>query len=269
MVPKALAVLDAPAGAGAPDLLDALRRSAGSGRSARVDAPPAAVPVAAEAPALAPPAVRPQDPGSVTHAGTGTTDDTGTADASGNVDETGASDDAVTRSILAERPFLDRLALRLSRRRADADDLVQETFLRAYRARDRFRRGTSMRAWLATILRRLFLTQLATRKRRGTHTDTDSGDLLARRRADDGYLAPTPTRARLVEQIDDRLVRAVRSVPEPYREPFELFALDGLAYGDIAHRLGIPVGTVMSRIHRARSRIRERLAGPTRPARSA
>src|SRR5687768_6822797 len=89
-------------------------------------------------------------------------------------------DQPTTSLILAEEPFLQRLARRLARRHADAEDLVQETMLRAYGARDRFVVGTSMRAWLATILRRLYLTGALKDKRRATQTDTDADEPLAR-----------------------------------------------------------------------------------------
>jgi RNA polymerase sigma-70 factor (ECF subfamily) len=165
--------------------------------------------------------------------------------------------DAITHSILAEEPFLGRLARRLVRCTPDADDLVQETLLRAYKARDRFTPGTSMRAWLATILRRLFLTDVSKKKRRRTQTDTDSGDMLP--------LAPLPERPPAVgslpletvlERVDDPVKKAFKRLPETYRTPFVLFALDGLSYAEIAERLRIPPGTVMSRIHRARHRLR-------------
>lgn len=169
-----------------------------------------------------------------------------------------------TDQILGETPFLRRFAFRLVRRDADADDLVQETLLRAYRARKSFERGTSMRAWLATILRRLFLTESIKSARRRTHADTDLGEPLA------GVLAASPARSgpgraaegdqardAALEQVDDRIHRAFRRLPDTFREPFILFALDGLSYAEIAAQLTIPIGTVMSRIHRARHRLRE------------
>lgn len=172
--------------------------------------------------------------------------------------------DAVTERILAEQPFLYRLAFRLARRAADADDLVQETILRAFAARDRFQTGTSMRAWLATILRRLFLTGAIKAQRRGTQTDTDAGDVILL----SGATAPTTrdelTYEQKIERVDDLLKDALERVPDTYRQPFVMFALDGLSYAEIAEQLSIPVGTVMSRIHRARQRMKDRL-GDTPP----
>lgn len=168
-----------------------------------------------------------------------------------------------TDKILVEQPFLRRLAVRLVGQRDDADDLVQETLLRAYRARDRFRTGSSMRAWLATILRRLFLTAAYKDQRRRTETDTDLGEPL-------GLLYDTGEVARdgvaydtALEHVDDRVRRAFVRLPDSYRTPFVLFALDGLTYTEIASRLAIPVGTVMSRIHRARTKLKDGANRPT------
>jgi RNA polymerase sigma-70 factor (ECF subfamily) len=168
--------------------------------------------------------------------------------------------EAVTEEILAEQPFLSRLALRLSRRRADADDLVQETMLRAYDARDRFQTGTSMRAWLATILRRLFLTSAIKAKRRATQTDTDAGDVIQLSGAIARTTPPPLSYEQSLEHVDDRLKDALERLQATYRVPFVMFALDGFSYAEIAEQLRIPVGTVMSRIHRARQRLKDRLA---------
>jgi RNA polymerase sigma-70 factor (ECF subfamily) len=142
---------------------------------------------------------------------------------------------------------------------------VQETLLRAYRARGRFETGTSMRAWLGTILRRLFVTESMKHERRRTHPDSDLGELLSR--APGQPMAPSDP-AHLsydaaLDQVPDRVRRAFVRLPETYREPFVLFALDGLSYAEIASHLSIPIGTVMSRIHRARSRLREKALATT------
>ncbi len=171
--------------------------------------------------------------------------------------------DATTRIILAEQPFLHRLARRLVPRGTDAEDLVQETLLRAYVARDRFVRGTSIRAWLATILRRLFLTAAIKYTRRGTQTDTDAGEPLSLAGGPAGGIEDLDLSFDdVLERVDDKVKLAFTRLPENYREPFVLFALDSLSYAEIARRLSIPVGTVMSRIHRARQRLKQSLGGP-------
>lgn len=169
--------------------------------------------------------------------------------------------DATTLCILAERPFLRRLASRLTRSAADADDLVQETLLRAYLARDRFRPGTSIRAWLATILRRLFLTGASKEKRRNTPTDTDAGEPLTLAGGPEAPEKPVQHLSYddVMEQVEDDVACAFERLPEVYRKPFLLFALEGLSYAEIAHLLRVPVGTVMSRIHRARGRLKSNI----------
>jgi RNA polymerase sigma-70 factor (ECF subfamily) len=168
--------------------------------------------------------------------------------------------------ILAERPHLKRMALSLTRHDADADDLVQETVFRAFRARERLRPGSCMRAWLSTILRRTFLSSVKQRTRRPVRPWTDAGLTV------DQVEGEMPA-ARVVcegtdlesveEQLSDSMRRAVRQVPEVYREPFFRYALLGLTYGEIARQLGVPNGTVMSRIHRARIRLRDTFAKPS------
>lgn len=172
-----------------------------------------------------------------------------------------ASNDLVTDLILAEEPVLRRLARRLTRCDADAEDLVQNTLLRAFRARGRFEPGTSIRAWTATILRRVFLTDVVRAKRRGVETDTDAGDPLERAA---GSLAPTsleetPNFDRLAERLEDPVKRALERVPEVYRVPFLLAIVEDLTCSEIARRLGIPEGTAMSRIHRAREHLKRDL----------
>ncbi len=164
--------------------------------------------------------------------------------------------------ILAEEGHLRRFARRLARCEADVDDLVQDTLLRAYRARARFVPGTSVRAWTTTILRRVFLTGASRAKRRGLENDTDAGGPLAaapdrrgRRSSDDAQDFSS-----VLERVDDRLKRALSRVPDIYLLPFRLSAVDELTCAEIGDRLGAPTGTVMSRIHRARERLKRELA---------
>jgi RNA polymerase sigma-70 factor (ECF subfamily) len=165
--------------------------------------------------------------------------------------------------ILAERPHLRRMAMTLTRHDADADDLVQETVFRAFRARERLRPGSCIRAWLSTILRRTFLTAVEQKKRRGVRPWTDSGmtseQICDRLPAADPVHEGTDLVA-VEEQLSDGLRRAVRQVPAVHRESLLRYALLGLSYREIAGQLGVPSGTVMSRIHRARVKLRCSLA---------
>src|SRR6185436_14266724 len=147
-----------------------------------------------------------------------------------------------------EERHLRRFARRFARCDSDADDLVQETLLRAYGARDRFEPGTSVRAWTRTILRRLFLTGAINAKRRGLQTETDAGWLLdtASGRASMTCEA-APDVESIGEGLDESVKRALERVPEIYRTSFLLATLRDLSCEEIGQQLRVPVGTVMSR----------------------
>lgn len=178
--------------------------------------------------------------------------------------------DTTVDLILAEEEHLRRVARRLARCEADIDDLVQDTLLRAYRARDRFQPGTSIRAWTTTILRRVFLTGAIRTKRRGLETDTDAGEPLGRTAgpSPSSMLEHTPTLVSMAEGLDDTVKRALDRVPEIYRVPFYLSVIEDLTCSEIARRLGVPEGTVMSRIHRARERLKRDLVYDRRGVRA-
>jgi RNA polymerase sigma-70 factor (ECF subfamily) len=169
---------------------------------------------------------------------------------------------STTDLILAEEPHLRRVARRLARCSADVDDLVQNTLLRAYAARDRFQAGTSIRAWTSTILRRVFLTRALCEKRRRMQLDVDADEPLDRVpcRATTTRDEP-PKPEELAEELDDDLKQALDRLPEVYRRPFFLHVVQDMSCGEIAKKLQIPEGTVMSRIHRARGRLRLALTG--------
>jgi RNA polymerase sigma-70 factor, ECF subfamily len=172
--------------------------------------------------------------------------------------------ESTTSLILAEEPFLLRLAQRYAGRHADAEDLVQETMARAWVARGRFAPGTCVRAWLAVILRRLYLTGAMKDKRRSTRTNTDADEPIDRITVIKSYFgdASVPEYASVLQHVDERMTNAIGQLPDHYRIPILLFALEGLTYAEIGERLRIPVGTVMSRVHRARIRLQATLAMP-------
>jgi RNA polymerase sigma-70 factor (ECF subfamily) len=178
--------------------------------------------------------------------------------------------DQTVRLILAEESRLRRVATRLTRCAADADDLVQDTLMRAFRARRRFQPGTSIRAWTTTILRRVFLTDTLRAKRRRLETDTDAGEPLERT---PGTTSPTSrdttlTLEALSERLEDPIKRALDRVPDVYRTPFLMSIVESLTCAEIARRLGVPDGTVMSRIHRARESMKRDLLQPNAVARA-
>jgi len=142
-------------------------------------------------------------------------------------------------------------AYRMTGNAHDAEDLVQETFLRAHRALDRFATGTNARAWLHTILQRV-RTDAFRRKKRRPETVELTGEGPAIRPAQDA----------LASGHED-LERALAALPEVFRTAVVLRDLQELSYAEIAAALSVPVGTVMSRIHRGRALLREALTGRT------
>ncbi len=143
-------------------------------------------------------------------------------------------------------------ALRLTRNPQDAEDLLQETLLRAYRGFASYRPGTNVRAWLFTILHRVRTDML---RKRGRSPQTT--ELL-----DDGPAVNPEHETRLTAGNED-VQRALGEVPEVFRSALVLRDVEEFSYEEIAGILGVPVGTVMSRIHRGRAHLRRLLAGRT------
>ena len=149
-------------------------------------------------------------------------------------------------------PYLKRLygtAYRMTGNPADAEDLVQETLLRAFRSFDRFVPGTNLRAWLFTILHHVRTDGLR-RARRAPRTEELAGE---------GPAVPPPQEA-LASGGED-LARAIAALPEAFRLAVVLRDVEELSYGEIAQVLQVPLGTVMSRIHRGRALLRAALTG--------
>src|SRR6056297_1475410 len=161
-------------------------------------------------------------------------------------------DGAFERFVLPEIEVLLRVANSLTRNHAEAEDLVQDTLLRAYRGIDGFD-GRHPRAWLLTILRN---THINRNRRRRPELLRDPDAVEGRMISD---ASDERTDAGIDDEIDVEIVRALGSLDDPFRRVVELVDIDGLTYAEAAEVLDVPVGTVMSRLHRARSRIRDRL----------
>jgi RNA polymerase sigma-70 factor (ECF subfamily) len=163
-------------------------------------------------------------------------------------------------------PFMDALytgALRLTRNSADAEDLVQETYLKAYRAYGSFEEGTNLRAWLYRILTNTFINMYRSKKRRPLETDlADVEDLYLYRRLG-GLEAATASRSAEDELLDwftdTEVKEAVESLPEQFRLAVLLADVEGFSYKEIAEILDVPIGTVMSRLHRGRKALQRKL----------
>lgn len=157
------------------------------------------------------------------------------------------------RHVLPELDVLYRTAWSLTRSDADAQDLVQDTLLRAYRAIDRFD-GRYPRAWLLTIMRNANIN----RARKKKPDLLDDPDATFERSSD--FADTDDPESLVVDPVFDSAVEhALDNLPDKFKEVVEMVDLNGLAYQEAADLLDIPVGTVMSRLHRARKRIRDHL----------
>ena len=159
--------------------------------------------------------------------------------------------------------FLDglyRSAVRLTRNTDDAQDLVQETYLKAIRARERFRDGTNLKAWLYTILNNTWRNRLRDESR--ARVDYDSQAVEQAADGAKGLSAPTvesPETLLLRGTLDADLKTALERLPEPFREAVWLRDVEELTYQEIAGVLDVPIGTVMSRISRGRKQLYDAL----------
>ena len=160
-------------------------------------------------------------------------------------------------------PALYSAALRMTRNPADAEDLVQETFLKAYRAFDRYEDGTNIRAWLYKILTNTFINSYRAAKRRPEKADVeDVEDLYMYRRL--GELQAAGTGRSAEDEVfshftDDEVKEAIESLPEAFRIAVLLADVEGFSYKEIADITDVPIGTVMSRIHRGRKALQKAL----------
>jgi len=167
---------------------------------------------------------------------------------------------------LAHIDALYRTALRLTRNPADAEDLVQETYLRAFRFRDRFAAGSNLRAWLFKILTNAAISRFR-------HTSRESGDAsldemeesdLYAHVAGDGGRGDSAEDELLNAVLDVDVRQAIEDLPEPFRMAVVLSDVEGFSYKEIADMLDVPLGTVMSRLFRGRRNLRKRLTDAAR-----
>jgi RNA polymerase sigma-70 factor (ECF subfamily) len=154
-------------------------------------------------------------------------------------------------------------ALRMARNPSDAEDLVQETFLKAFRAYHTFEDGTNLKAWLYRILTNTFINKYRKESRRPNEVDLgDVEDLYLYRRlgSEESADASRTTEDRVLDGlVESDIKAAVEELPENFRIPVLLADLEGFSYKEIAEILDIPIGTVMSRLHRGRKAMQKRL----------
>jgi len=164
------------------------------------------------------------------------------------------------RDVLPLLQSLYGAALRLTRNPQDADDLVQETYLRAYRGFGGFQEGTNLRAWMYRILTNTFINSY--RKKQREPVTVQDGEVedwyLYDKLGESGVEASAETE--VLEKIPDEDVqRALEDLPENFRMAVLLADVEGFSYKEIAEILGIPIGTVMSRLHRGRKALQKAL----------
>ena len=154
-------------------------------------------------------------------------------------------------------------ALRMTRNPADAEDLVQETYLRAYRGFGGFQAGTNLKAWLYRILTNTYINSYRAKQRRPEETDLDEVEDLYLYKRLGGLEAASFGRSAEDELMDTfseaEVKQAIEDLPENFRMAVLLADVEGFAYKEIAEILDIPIGTVMSRLHRGRKQLQTRL----------
>jgi RNA polymerase sigma-70 factor (ECF subfamily) len=171
--------------------------------------------------------------------------------------------EVLTKEAMQYAPQLFSTALRMTRNRADAEDLVQETFVKAWRSFATFQEGTNLRAWLFRIMTNTYINKYNAQQRRPQETELDEVEelfLFRRIGAFDQSKMNQSAEDQLLEFFtDDEVKNAIEELPEMFRLPVLLSDVDGFSYKEIAEMLDVPIGTVMSRLHRGRKMMQKLL----------
>ena len=154
--------------------------------------------------------------------------------------------------LTSHREFLRGFAFSFTKDSEDADDLIQDTFLKALRYKNNFKEGTNIKGWLFTIMRNIFINNYKRKKFQNTITDTTDTNYFINASQDYSFDSVTT-------QINEKDIRsAITSLNKEFRVPFTMF-VEGYHYDEIADTLGIPMGTVKSRIFHARKKLGNKL----------
>jgi len=158
-------------------------------------------------------------------------------------------------------PQLYSAALRMTRNPANAEDVVQETFLKAYRAYDSFSEGTNLKAWLYRILTNTYINKYRKKQRRPSEVELgELQDLYLFKRLGEHSGAQVSAESEALDMfVDEDIVEALESLPENFRLPVLYADVEGFSYKEIAEILDVPIGTVMSRLHRGRKALQRKL----------
>jgi RNA polymerase sigma-70 factor (ECF subfamily) len=168
-----------------------------------------------------------------------------------------------TTDAMQYAPQLFSTALRMTRSRSDAEDLVQETYIKGWRSFHTFQEGTNLRAWLFRIMTNTYINKYNAQKRKGAEVELDDvEELFLYKRLgsiDQSQLSSSAEDQMLELFTDDEVKSALEELPEDFRIPVLLSDVDGFSYKEISEMLEIPIGTVMSRLHRGRKAMQKML----------
>jgi len=158
------------------------------------------------------------------------------------------------------QPTLVRMALSMTRHPADAIDLVQETYYKAWRFFPAFREGSDCKAWLTAILRNAYINRYRRRQRRPTEIEFDEWQDIDPVYVDEHQRTPAPDEETAIgEGLSDEVVDALDQLPSHFRDVVILSDVSGMSYQEVADHVGCPIGTVRSRLFRARTMLRRAL----------
>ena len=170
-----------------------------------------------------------------------------------------------TNDAMQHAPQLFSTAMRMTRNRSDAEDLVQETFIKAWRSFATYQQGTNLRAWLFRIMTNTYINKYNAQQRKPTETELDDvEELFLYKRlgsVDQSQLSQSAEDQMLSLFTDDEVKKALEELPEQFRIPVLMSDVEGFSYKEIAEILEIPLGTVMSRLHRGRKAMQKMLYG--------
>jgi RNA polymerase sigma-70 factor (ECF subfamily) len=168
-----------------------------------------------------------------------------------------------THDAMQHAPQLFSTAMRMTRNRSDAEDLVQETFIKAWRSFATYQQGTNLRAWLFRIMTNTYINKYNAQQRKPTETELDDVEELFHYKrlgaVDQSQLSQSAEDQMLSLFTDDEVKKALEELPDQFRIPVLMSDVEGFSYKEIAEILEIPLGTVMSRLHRGRKAMQKML----------